>query len=144
MKKPGVLILENVVSLTIIFAMSISVYISVIFFNDVYREYKHKNFKTQFLNFINLGKYKAFVDSSVYTLRFSETGISLVDKRQVTVDRFKFPKDIRMIKFNGIYDKNLTIQKNGLLSRGATFTYKFYENINEITISAITGKVNYD
>lgn len=144
MKKSGFLILENIITLVIILTISLTVYLGINFLNDIHDKYKHNTFKIDFLNFINLGKYRAFVDSSMYTLRFSETGISLVDKRQVTVDKFNFPSGIKMIKFNGIYNKNLTIQRNGLLARGATFTYKFNESTNNITISAVTGKVNYD
>ena len=48
-----------------------------------------------------------------------------------------------MVKFNGINNRTLTIQSNGLIARGATFTYSFDKKLNEITIAAVTGKVNY-
>ena len=138
------MILENLLSIILIIVILASAYFSVSFLNDMYKKFEHNNFKTQFLNFINLGKYKAFINSGMYTLKFSETGISLVDKNHVVVNRFEFPKNIRMTKFNGLYNRMLYIQRNGLIPRGATFTYKFYGNINEVTIYAVTGKVSYN
>lgn len=79
----------------------------------------------------------------MYTLRFDEKSISLIDKEHVIVNRFNFPKNVKMVKFNGINNRTLTIQSNGLIARGATFTYSFDKKLNEITIAAVTGKVNY-
>lgn len=144
LKRSGFMVLENFLSIIFVLIIVTSVCLSIKFFDSMYRKYEHNNFKTEFLNFINLGKYKAFVNSGVYTLKFYENAIALLDKSNVATDIFRFPKSVRMTEFNGIYNRHLNIQRNGLIARGATFTYKFYGDTNEITISAVTGKVNYD
>ena len=143
MKKQGVIILENLLAFVLIMVIMGGIFLGVDQLKNVYSKYEHNKFKMQFLNFINLGKYKAFNDSNMYTIRFDEKSISLIDKEHVIVNRFNFPKNIKMVKFNGINNRTLTIQSNGLISRGATFTYSFDKKLNEITIAAVTGKVNY-
>ena len=97
-----------------------------------------------FLDFINYGKFKAATDFEFYTLRFSEKDIKLINKRKEIVDIFKFPKTIKMTKFNGINNRTLDIQNDGLIARGATFQYLFKNDINKITIAAVTGKIGYE
>lgn len=143
MKKSGIMILENLFSLVLILIISGSIFLGIGQLKGLYNKYEHNKFKMNFLNFINLGRYRAFNESSVYILRFSERGIALVDKYQVTVSKFNFPKNVKMIKFNGINNRTLKIQRDGLIARGATLTYLFGKNLNEIIISAVTGKVNY-
>lgn len=143
MKKSGIMILENLFSLIIILIILGSIFLSIDQLKGLYNKYEHNKFKMNFLNFINLGKYRAFNESGVYILRFSEKGVALVDKNQITVNKFNFPKNVKMVKFNGINNRTLKIDKDGLITRGATFTYLFEKKLNEIVISAVTGKVKY-
>ena len=135
MKKFGFIMFENLLSLIIVVSLSFSVILSVKFFEVLNDSYEHENFKLNFLDFINYGKFKAATDFEFYTLRFSEKEI---------VDIFKFPKTIKMTKFNGINNRTLDIQNDGLIARGATFQYLFKNDINKITIAAVTGKIGYE
>ena len=125
-------------------SLSFSVILSVKFFEVLNDSYEHENFKLNFLDFINYGKFKAATDFEFYTLRFSEKDIKLINKRKEIVDIFKFPKTIKMTKFNGINNRTLDIQNDGLIARGATFQYLFKNDINKITIAAVTGKIGYE
>lgn len=144
MKKQGVLLIESIVSLIIIMVLSTGIFISLTAIKNIYNSYQHDNFKSEFIDIINMGKFHAVNNSSTYTLKFFESNISLVDSRNKLVKKYYFPRNIKMIRFNGINNRSLDINSNGLISRGATFVYSFNGEANKITISTITGKVNYD
>lgn len=143
MKKRGVLLIENMISLVILIALLGGLFLSISSIKSIHSKYQHQDFKMQFIEFINMSKYYAVNGSITCTLRFEQDKISLVNNQNKVVDRLVFPKNIRMISFNGINNRTLTIQDNGLIYRGATFSYYFNNDKNQITISAVTGKVNY-
>lgn len=143
MKKSGSIFLENMIAISLILIIIGGISINVSNLKNIYSKYESNKFKLEFLDFINLGKYMAVNDNKVYTLRFEEKSISLVNKEHITVKKFTFPQSIKMVRFNGIHNRTLDIQKDGTIPRGATFTYKFYNEIKDITIYAVTGKVNY-
>lgn len=144
MKKSGALLAENIIAIVLILMVVGGFFVNASQLKNVYNKHENDKFKLEFLNFINFGKYMAANDNKVYTLRFEEKSISLINKEHSVVDKFKFPKNVKMVRFNGINNRTLDIQKDGTITRGATFTYKFDNDINDITISAITGKVNYE
>lgn len=144
MKKQGVLLIEGILSLIIIIIVSTSIFLSLTSIKNIYTSYQHNSFKSEFVDIINLGKFRAVNDSSRYTLKFFESSISLVDSKNKLIKKYYFPSSIKMIKFNGINNRSLDIKSNGVISRGATFVYSFNGKSNKITIATITGKVNYD
>ena len=143
MKKRGMILIENLTSLMILMVIVGGLALNVGMFKKMYNNYMHTKFKLEFIDFVNRGKYSAVNDSSVYILRFYEKRMLLANNRNDVVDRFDFPKQIRMASFNGIYNSRLIIEDNGVITRGATFSYYFCDKLNKITISTITGKVNY-
>lgn len=143
MRKSGMILLENITSLVILMIIVGSLTINLSVIKKIYDNYIHTKFKLEFIDFVNRGKYSAINTSSSYTLRFYEKRILLANNQNEIVDRFDFPKYIKMVNFNGIYNSRLIIENNGAITRGATFSYYFHDKMNKITISTITGKVNY-
>lgn len=143
MKKRGMILIENITSLMILMIIVGGLSLNVSMFKKIYDNYTHTKFKLEFIDFVNRGKYSAVNNSSVYILRFYEKRMLLSNNHNEIVDRFDFPKQIKMANFNGIYNSRLIIEDNGVITRGATFSYYFRNELNKITISTVTGKVNY-
>lgn len=142
-KKRGVMVIENLFSLILIVMVSGGVFFGVNGFKNVYEKHQHDKFKMQFLDFINFGKYKSISNASKYILKFGKERIALTDGSQNLVKQFNFPRNIKMVSINAPNNR-ITINRNGLITRGATFKYLFGKVQDEIVISTITGKVNYD
>ncbi len=144
MKKSGVLFVEGIISLIIIMTIVLGISITSKSIKDMYSNYNHKRFRMEFIDMVNMGKFYAVTNSKPCKIRVADNNISLIVGTKDIIKRYKFPSNIRTLSFNGTNNTYLMIKSNGMINKGATFTYSFNGKTNKITIAAVTGKVNYE